>query len=52
MFVFINRKLVIDLGGIHEIETQTVNLDAQAATLGLSKGQIYPMHIFSAERQR
>jgi len=50
VWVFINRKLAIDLGGIHETESQTVDLDAQAATLGLSKGELYPMNIFFAER--
>ena len=50
VFVFINRQLAIDLGGIHSMLTQTVDLDAQAGSLGLIKGQIYPMHIFFAER--
>jgi fibro-slime domain-containing protein len=50
VFVFINRQLAIDLGGIHSMLTQTVDLDAQAGNLGLTKGQIYPMHIFFAER--
>ena len=50
VWVFINRRLAIDLGGIHSSESQTVDLDAQAATLGLSKGTVYPMHIFFAER--
>ena len=47
---FINRKLAIDLGGIHSAESQTVDLDAQAVTFGLAKGEIYPMRIFFAER--
>jgi len=50
VWVFINRKLVIDLGGIHSIETETINLDDQARDLGMVKGEIYPMHIFFAER--
>ncbi len=50
VWVFINRKLVIDLGGIHSAETKTVDLDVGAAKLGLAKGQDYPMHIFFAER--
>jgi fibro-slime domain-containing protein len=50
VWVFINRRLAIDLGGIHSSESQTVDLDAQAATLGLSRGAAYPMHIFFAER--
>ena len=50
VFVFINRTLAIDLGGIHSIMSQTVDLDAQADQLGMVKGGIYPMHIFFAER--
>ena len=50
VFVFMNRKLVIDLGGIHEATSQTVYLDEEAARVGMAKGGIYPMHIFFAER--
>ena len=50
VWVFINRKLAIDLGGIHSAESQTVDLDAQSTRFGLAKGEIYPMHIFFAER--
>ena len=50
VFVFINRKLAIDLGGIHSIMSQTVDLDAQSSQLGIAKGGIYSMHIFFAER--
>ena len=50
VFVFINRKLAIDLGGIHSSLSQTVDLDARAGDLGIAKGQIYSMHIFFAER--
>lgn len=50
VFVFINRRLAIDLGGIHSILSQTVDLDAEAQRLGIVPGGIYPMHIFFAER--
>jgi fibro-slime domain-containing protein len=50
VFVFINRFLVIDLGGIHSALSRTVDLDAVAAKLGMVKGEVYPMHIFFAER--
>ena len=50
VWVFINHKLAIDLGGLHQPAQGTVDLDAQAATLGLVAGQLYPMEIFQAER--
>jgi fibro-slime domain-containing protein len=50
VFVFMNRKLVIDLGGIHEATSQTVKLDAVASRVGMAKGGVYLMHIFFAER--
>jgi fibro-slime domain-containing protein len=46
LWVFINRQLVIDLGGVHNAETRVVRLDA----LGLTKGMIYPFDMFHAER--
>ena len=46
VWVYINDQKVIDLGGVHSQETGTVDLD----TLGLQKGQVYPMAIFNAER--
>jgi fibro-slime domain-containing protein len=50
VWVFINNKLAIDLGGIHQQETATVDLDAQAEKLGISKGNVYPLAVFNAER--
>jgi len=50
MWMFINGKLAIDLGGLHPPDTQTINLDAEAAKLGIIKGIVYPMDIFHAER--
>ena len=50
LFLFINDHLAIDLGGTHQPATSTVDLDAQAAGLGLAKGGTYRMDIFHAER--
>jgi fibro-slime domain-containing protein len=46
MWVFINDQLALDLGGVHNAVTGTVNLD----TLGLTVGQNYPIDIFYNER--
>ncbi|HJL19729.1 MAG TPA: fibro-slime domain-containing protein [Sandaracinaceae bacterium LLY-WYZ-13_1] len=46
VFVFIDRRLVIDLGGVHAAEEDTVHLDA----LGLEPGARYELHLFFAER--
>ncbi|WP_394832465.1 fibro-slime domain-containing protein [Pendulispora rubella] len=50
LWLFINDKLAIDLGGLHPELLATVNLDDEAARLGLVKGQRYPMDLFHAER--
>lgn len=50
LWVFVNRKLAIDLGGIHSAETATISLDALAPAFGLTKGTIYPLDLFQAER--
>ncbi len=50
LWLFINGKLAIDLGGLHQPALQTVNLDARAVELGLSVGGTYSMEIFHAER--
>jgi fibro-slime domain-containing protein len=46
VFVYINGKLVINLGGIHGPEPGQINID----TLGLTVGGMYPLDFFSAER--
>src|SRR5260221_10971756 len=50
LWVFINGKLAIDLGGLHLAETGSVVLDQAAADLGITKGNVYPMDLFQAER--
>lgn len=50
VWVFVNAKLVIDLGGVHPAESGTVTFDEQATTLGLTRGQRYRVDVFQAER--
>jgi fibro-slime domain-containing protein len=50
VFVFINKHLAIDLGGIHDQETKQVVLDTQAEALGITKGNTYELAVFNAER--
>ena len=47
VWVFINNKLAIDIGGVHGPVQRTVDLD----TLGLKKGSRYPLDLFYAERK-
>lgn len=50
IFVFINGRLAIDLGGVHSSQSRAVQLDQAAAALGIEPGNIYPLDIFFAER--
>ena len=50
VWVFINRKLVMDLGGLHPPAAGTVNLASQASALGLTVGGIYETVVWQAER--
>jgi fibro-slime domain-containing protein len=50
VWVFVNGKLAIDLGGVHSAESEAIDFDAQAAALGLVVGGVYPLDIFQAER--
>jgi fibro-slime domain-containing protein len=50
LWVFINRRLVIDLGGVHGAEHASVDLDLVAPQIGLSAGQTHSLHLFFAER--
>jgi fibro-slime domain-containing protein len=50
LFLFVNGRLAVDLGGVHDALTGTVDLDARAGELGLQVGKTYQMDIFQAER--
>jgi fibro-slime domain-containing protein len=51
LWVFINRGLVVDLGGLHQSMPASVALDQVAAQIGLVKGQMFPLDVFYANRQ-
>lgn len=51
LWVFVNDKLALDLGGIHSPMTMTIDFDAMASSLGLTGPGTYNMDIFHAERQ-
>lgn len=50
VFVFIDRRLAIDLGGVHSRQEGLVELDEFAERHGLSIGERYTLHLFFAER--
>ena len=50
VWVFINGKLAIDLGGLHPVQMDQVSLDAAADMLGITKGKVYSLDLFHAER--
>jgi fibro-slime domain-containing protein len=50
VFTFINGKLAVDLGGVHEVQQQSVNLDEIAPGFGLLQGEEYALDFFFAER--
>lgn len=50
LWVFINGKRVIDIGGVHLAVSSTINLDALAGYLGIEPGNTYSFDLFFAER--
>jgi fibro-slime domain-containing protein len=50
VWVFINGKLAVDIGGVHGQTTKSVNLDQNKTALGLVEGNTYKLDFFFAER--
>ncbi|WP_437756125.1 fibro-slime domain-containing protein [Sorangium sp. So ce1389] len=51
IWVFIDRKLAIDMGGVHSPASWTLDLDTLAGEIDLEVGREYPIDIFFAERR-
>ena len=50
MWLFLNGKRVIDLGGVHQSQSAEVGLDSLQSALGLEDGKSYAFDFFFAER--
>ena len=50
VWVYINGKLAVDLGGVHSQQSDSINLDEEAERLGIEPGQDYQLKLFFAER--
>jgi fibro-slime domain-containing protein len=50
LWVFINERLAIDLGGVHSTDTRSISLDELADSLGITPGGVFSFALFFAER--
>ena len=50
VWVYINRKLAVDLGGVHGAQDGSITLSQHAAELGLQVGKVYEAVVWQAER--
>ena len=52
VWVFVNKKLAVDLGGIHTPVDGSITIDRSSAdSFGLQAGRVYEIAVFQAERQ-
>ena len=52
VWVFVNNKLAIDLGGIHVPVDDTISIQSLAASHNLENGGVYEIALFHANRRR
>lgn len=50
VWVFVNGRLALDLGGLHNAVEGTIDFDAQAEALGIEVDSTYSLDVFHAER--
>jgi len=50
VWIYINGRLMVDLGGVHGAQSAALDVDAKAEEAGLEIGEIYPFDMFQAER--
>ncbi len=50
LWLFINGKLVIDIGGVHSMLERSVDIDSVAESIGIEPGNRYTFDLFFAER--
>jgi fibro-slime domain-containing protein len=50
IWLFINGKRAVDLGGVHQLQSASLGLDSLKGTLGLEDGKTYAFDFFFAER--
>jgi fibro-slime domain-containing protein len=50
IWLFLNGKRVVDLGGVHQVQGAEVSLDSLQGVLGLEDGKMYAFDFFFAER--